>query len=224
MTELPPQVVNPPANLADANRYWERLQGMRVQAPTNSIVLGGRNVFSPADAEIWLAHPDSTIAQRADPYTRRAFRDAHPLDDNYDANNWDGNGYRILIGSTRHQVHGRRHAGTDRPGAHIPNFDDPVTGGLNYTFSKYRIEITNQPVFTDGADPAANHAPQIPNRALNTASLTTTLRTCTTIVITHSLVVISPAILVVQRWRRSWQPSLHPMITFLPAMRSIRRA
>ena len=82
--EIAPVVANPPASLADANRYWERLQGMRVQVPANSIVLGGRNVFSPADAEIWVAQPDSTIAQRTDPYTRRAFRDAHPLDDNYD--------------------------------------------------------------------------------------------------------------------------------------------
>ena len=94
-----PGVVNPPDSVTDANRYWERLQGMRVQAPQNSIVLGGRNVFSPADAEVWVASPDSTIAQRTDVYTRRAFRDAHPLDDNYDANNWDGNGYRILLGS-----------------------------------------------------------------------------------------------------------------------------
>ena len=92
-------MANPPVSLADANRYWERLQGMRVQVPQNSIVLGGRNVFSPADAEIWLARADSTIAQRPNPYARKAFRDAHPLDDNYDPNNWDGNGYRMLIGS-----------------------------------------------------------------------------------------------------------------------------
>ncbi|HEY3417324.1 MAG TPA: lamin tail domain-containing protein, partial [Armatimonadota bacterium] len=39
--EVPPVVANPPANLADANRYWERLQGMRVEVPQNSIVLGG---------------------------------------------------------------------------------------------------------------------------------------------------------------------------------------
>ena len=85
--EVLPVVANPPAALADANRYWERLQGMRVQVPANSIVLGGRNVFSPADAEVWVAAPDSTIAQRADAYARRAFRDANPLDDNYDPAN-----------------------------------------------------------------------------------------------------------------------------------------
>ena len=60
-------------------------QGCACRSRRNSIVLGGRNVFSPADAEIWVARSDSTIALRTDPYARRAFRDAHPLDDNYDA-------------------------------------------------------------------------------------------------------------------------------------------
>ena len=67
--EVSPVVADPPSDLANANRYWERLQSMRIQVPTDSIVLGGRNVFSPADAEIWVASPDSTIAQRVDPYT-----------------------------------------------------------------------------------------------------------------------------------------------------------
>lgn len=163
--EVPAVEANPPANLSDANRYWERLQGMRVLAPADSIVLGGRNVFSPADAEIWLARPDSTVAQRSDPYERRAFRDAHPLDDNYDANNWDGNGYRLLIGSL-----GIKSAAGDKdalidPAHTFDTLTDPVAGGLNYTFSKYRIEISGQPTFTEGPDPAANHAPQAPDRA-----------------------------------------------------------
>lgn len=162
--EVQPTEVNPPASLADANRYWERLQGMRVQAPANSIVLGGRNVFSPADAEIWLARSDSTIGLRTNPYERRAFRDAHPLDDNYDANHWDGNGYRMLIGSL-----GIKSAAGDAQALIDParTFDtlvSPVAGGLNYTFSKYRIEISGQPTFNDGPDPAANHAPEAPVR------------------------------------------------------------
>jgi hypothetical protein len=164
-TAVPAVEANPPANLDDANRYWERLQGMRVQAPANSIVLGGRNVFSPADAEIWLARPDSTVAQRANPYTRRAFRDAHPLDDNYDVNNWDGNGYRILIGSL-----GIKSVANDKDALIDParTFDTlaaPASGGLNYTFNKYRIEVSNQPALNEGPDPEANHAPEAPARA-----------------------------------------------------------
>jgi predicted extracellular nuclease len=157
--EMSPFLANPPANLADANRYWERLEGMRVQVPQDSIVLGGRNVFSPADAEVWVASPDSTIAQRVDPYTRRAFRDAHTLDDNYDPANWDGNGYRILMGSL-----GIKYIEGDAQALIAParTFDvvtnSPV-GGLNYTYSKYRIEITTQPELNAGVDPALNAPP-----------------------------------------------------------------
>jgi uncharacterized protein len=158
--ELPPVVVNPPVDLSDANRYWERLEGMRVQVPVGSIVLGGRNVFSPADAEIWLARPDSTIALRTDPYSRKAFRDSHPVDDNFDPVNWDGNGYRILIGSLGIKATtGDAQALLD-PARSYSTLADSSIGGLNFTFSKYRIEITEQPIFTEGVDPAENNPPR----------------------------------------------------------------
>jgi uncharacterized protein len=164
--ELPPVVVNPPDNLSDANRYWERLQGMRVQAPQNSIVLGGRNVFSPSDAEFWVARPDSTIAQRMDAYTRRAFRDAHPLDDNYNPDNWDGNGYRILLGSLGIKATLGDDQALIAPARTFDTVTNSPIGGLNYTFSKYRIEITDQPTLSDGVDPAANNPPTTFNRSL----------------------------------------------------------
>ncbi|HEY5157125.1 MAG TPA: lamin tail domain-containing protein [Anaerolineales bacterium] len=165
--ELAPFVANPPVNLADANRYWERRQGMRGQVPANSLVLNGRNVFSPADAEIWLARADSTIALRADAYARRSFRDANPLDDNYDASNWDGNGYRILMGSL-----GIKGALGDAQALLVParTFDtltNAPVGGVNYSFSKYRIEVTTQPILSEGVDPAANNPPtEISDRSL----------------------------------------------------------
>jgi predicted extracellular nuclease len=157
--ELPPVVVNPPDNLSDANRYWERLQGMRVQVPQNSIVLNGRNVFNPADAEVWVARSDSTIAQRSDPYTRRAFRDAHPLDDNYDKNNWDGNGYRILLGSLGIKATENNGDALIAPARTFDTVTNSPVGGLNYTFGKYRIEITEQPTLSEGPDPALNNPP-----------------------------------------------------------------
>jgi predicted extracellular nuclease len=158
--EVPPIVANPPVNLGDANRYWERLQGMRVQVPQNSIVIGGRNVFSPADAEIWVVRPDSTIAQRENPYARRAFRDAHLLDDNYDPNNWDGNGYRILMGSLGIKATvGNAQALIDAARSFDTVTNAPA-GGLNYTYSKYRIEISEQPIFSNGIDPASNNPSQ----------------------------------------------------------------
>lgn len=170
-TELPSVLVNPPDSLADANRYWERLQGMRVQVPENSIVLGGRNVFNPADAEVWVASPDSTIVERPDPYTQRSFRDAHPLDDNYDASSWDGNGYRILMGSLGIKAtEGDAQALID-PARTFDTVTNAPVGGLNYTFNKYRIEITEQPDLNDGPDPAANNPPSAfdPTRAYSIA-------------------------------------------------------
>ena len=162
--EVPPVEANPPASLADANRYWERLQGMRVQVPQGSIVLGGRNVFSPADAEIWLARPDSVIAQRDDAYARKAFRDAHPLDDNYNPGAWDGNGYRILMGSLGIKATANDAQALIDPARSYDTVTNAPAGGLNYTFSKYRIEISEQPVLSEGADPAANNPPQPPDR------------------------------------------------------------
>ena len=160
-TAVVPEEANPPVSLADANRYWERLQGMRISVPADSIVLGGRNVFSPADAEIWVARPDSTIAQRSDPYAQRAFRDAHPLDDNYDPATWDGNGYRILLGSLGIKAAvGDAQALID-PARTFDTLINPVVGGLNYTFNKYRVEIDDQPVFNLGPDPSQNNPPQV---------------------------------------------------------------
>jgi len=165
--EVAPVVADPPANLADANRYWERLQGMRVQVPQNSVVLGGRNVFSPADAEIWVTSPDSTVAQRADPYTRRAFRDAHPLDDNYDPNNWDGNGYRILMGSLGIKALENDAQTLIDPARTFNTVTNAPAGGINYTFSKYRIEIDFHPIFAEGADPAADNPPTVLDRSIH---------------------------------------------------------
>jgi predicted extracellular nuclease len=166
-SELPPVVANPPISLADANRYWERLQGMRMQVSLDSIVLGGRNVFSPADAEIWVASPDSTIAGRTNPYARRSFRDAHPLDDNYNATDWDGNGYRILMGSLGIKATAGDAQTLIDPARTFDTLTNAPIGGVNYTFSKYRIEITDQPTFSDGVDPAANNPPQTFDRSFN---------------------------------------------------------
>jgi predicted extracellular nuclease len=158
-TELSPVVANPPVSLADANRYWERLESMRVQVPMNSIVLGGRNVFSPADAEIWVANPNSTIGLRIAPYTNRAFRDAHPLDDNYDETTWDGNGYRILMGSLGIKATAGDAQTLIDPARTFSTLTNAPVGGVNYTFNKYRIEISSQPTFSEGLDPAANNPP-----------------------------------------------------------------
>lgn len=164
--EVSPVVANPPADLAEANRYWERMQGMRVQVPANSIVLGGRNVFNPADAEIWVASQNSTIALRADPFQRRSFRDANPLDDNYNPTLWDGNGYRILMGSLGIKYAANNAQTLINPARTFSTVTDAPSGGLNYTFSKYRIEISAQPTIVAGVDPSTNNPVPVLDRGV----------------------------------------------------------
>ncbi len=162
---IPAFEANPPSNLEDAYRYWERREGMRGQVPANSLVLNGRNVFaSTADAEVWVANPDSVIAQRTDPYARRAFRDAHPLDDNYNASNWDGNGYRILMGSLGIKATAGDNTAMINPSRTFDTVDGSPTGGVYFDFGKYSIQPDQQVSFSDGVDPAANNPPTAFNR------------------------------------------------------------
>ncbi len=158
--EIPAVEANPPNSLLDANRYWERLESMRVLVPAGSVVLGGRSVFSPPDGEIWLARADSTVGMRTTPYTNRAFRDAHPLDDNYDPTIWDGNGYRMLIGGWGLKAIANDATLLIDPARTFDTLNTAVVGGLNFTYSKYRVEITTQPEFTEGLDHASNNPPQ----------------------------------------------------------------
>ncbi|KAF0107644.1 MAG: endonuclease/exonuclease/phosphatase [Anaerolineaceae bacterium] len=164
--ELPPFIADPPVDLADANRYWERRQGMRAQVPANAIVLGGRSVFNPTDGEVWIAHPNSVIALRTEPYERRAFRDSAILDDNYDPINWDGNGYRILMGSWGIKWTEGNGQALIVPASTFDTVTNAPVGGVNYSYSKYRIEVTTQPILNDGVDPAANNPPQTFDRGL----------------------------------------------------------
>lgn len=156
---------DPPEDATEAGVYWERLEGMQVTVPAGASVTGGRSVFpGTADSEIWMIRGDDPLVARPDPYARRTFRDAHPLDGQpglFD----DGNGQRILVGPQ-----GVKAAAADStvllpPARTFATTTAAITGALNYSFDKYRIEATAQPAFADGADPAANAAPQAPDRA-----------------------------------------------------------
>lgn len=158
---VPAFTADPPTDLQDAYRYWELREGMRGQVPDGSIVLNGRDVFSStADAEVWVARPDSTIAQRTDPYTRRAFRDAHPLDDNYDPNTWDGNGYRILMGSLGIKSAADDNTAMIAPSRTFDTLSGAAVGGVYFDFGKYSIQPDQQVAFTNGVDPSADAPPQ----------------------------------------------------------------
>lgn len=158
--ELPAQEVFPPDNLAEANRYWERREGMRLLVPAGSLAIDGRDVFpGTADAETWLVRGDHSIAQRLDPYDRRSFRDPHPLDNDpllFD----DGNGYRIIIGSLGVKATAGDNSVLLPPNRTFDALTNSLVGGLYFSFSKYQIMVEQQPVFTPGVDPSLNSPPQ----------------------------------------------------------------
>ena len=158
--ELPALETDPPDDLAEANRYWERREGMRVQIPSGSVVIDSRDVFAgTADGEVWVARGDSDIAQRADPYARRAFRDPHPLD-NDPALFDDGNGYRIIMGSLGIKFAAGDNTELIAPARTFDTLDNAPVGGVYFSFNKYQVMVEQQLDLTPGVDPALNAPPQ----------------------------------------------------------------
>lgn len=157
---------DPPDDLGDANRFWERHEAMRFSLPTDSQVVAGRSVFaSTADAEVWVIRGDHPVAQRSEPYTNRVFRDPHPLDDFGPAGSFDnGNGYRIMLTS-----HGLKWVENDgnamlAPARTFDTVTNEITGSLYFAFGKYAIEAEQQIELVHGLDPSLNAPPVEPDR------------------------------------------------------------
>jgi predicted extracellular nuclease len=160
--EVPAFEIDPPADQVEANRYWERREGMQAQVPEGSLVQGGRSVFpGTADAEIYLYRGDyEPLADRADPYARRIFRDPHPLDD-IPVPLWDnGNGFRFLMGSLGVKAVADDESLLLTPADTHDVLTNSPAGGVFYGFSKYQVQVAEQPTFVDGVDPSSNGAPE----------------------------------------------------------------
>jgi uncharacterized protein len=159
-TELASVEATPSHDLAEAQRFWERHESMRVSVPAGSLVTAPRDVFaSTADGEMWVIRGDDPLAQRSDPYARRVFRDFHPLDDVPGIVD-NQNGERILL--TSHGL--KAAAGDDRvliaPARTFDTVTNELIGAVNFSFDKYGIEVVAQPELQAGVDPANNAPPQ----------------------------------------------------------------
>ncbi len=164
-SEVPAFEADPDDDIAEANRYWERHEGMRAQVPAGSIVLNGRDVFaSSADSEVWVARGDSEIAQRAELYERRAFRDAHPVDDIPESDFDNGNGYRIVMGGLGVKASSDDNTTLLAPARTFDALNNAPVGGVYFSYSKYQIQVGQQLELTPGVDPALNTPPQPFNR------------------------------------------------------------
>lgn len=158
-----PFEADPPDDLQEAARYWERREAMQARVPASSIVLGGRSVFAGPDSEVWVARPDEPIAQRPDPYARRSFRDPHPLDNRPERFD-DGNGYRILLGSFGLKGATGESQAVLAPARTYDTVTNSPTGGVYYNFGKYAVMAREQIVLARGVDPAQNAPPGPPSR------------------------------------------------------------
>ena len=158
--EVPPFEIDPPDDLGDANRFWERHEGMRGSIPAGSKVVGARDVFgSTADGEAWLIHPDHPITERNDPYARRVFRDPHPLDD-LPALFDNGNGARIVLGSLGLKGMTGNNTTLIAPARTYDTVENELVGGVYFSFSKYQVQIVEDLDLTHGVDPSLNAPPQ----------------------------------------------------------------
>jgi len=171
-TEIVTAEANPPSDLAEANRYWERIEGMQISIPSGSVVLNGRNVFpSTLDAEVWVARGDSAIGARTAPFTDRSFRDPHPLDDLpplFD----NGNGYRIVLGSLGIKAAMNDSTALLAPSRTFDRLTQSSAGGVFFSFNKYQVQVADQLVLAAGLDPSTNSAPRAANRSIEYSIVT----------------------------------------------------
>jgi len=155
----------PPADSAAADFFWERHEGMRVRARAGSVVTGSRDVFaSTADSEVWLIDVGDPLVARSDPYTRRVFRDPHPLDNNPDQLFDDGNGQRILLGALGVKWTAGDNTALLPPARGFDTLTADAFGGVYFAFSKYSVQPAAVS-FASGVDPSANRPPQPFDRA-----------------------------------------------------------
>ncbi|MET8462614.1 lamin tail domain-containing protein [Micromonospora zamorensis] len=162
----------PPAEVTDAQRFWERHEGARMRVRAGSGAVSGRDVFSStADAELWVVDRDDPLLDRADPYTRRVFRDSHPLDNDPTRRFDDGNGQRTLLGSMGVKATAGNSAALLPPAHTFDTLRADAVGGVYYSFEKYGVQV-ERAEFDAGADPSKNNPPKPADRSHEVAVAT----------------------------------------------------
>ncbi|MBM2617430.1 endonuclease [Actinoplanes sp. LDG1-06] len=153
----------PPAQRTASDLYWEQREGMQLRVRAGSGVVSNTKTYaSTDDAEVWLVDRDDPLMKRPDPYARRVFRDAHPLDDvPGPADN--GNGNRIMLGPMGVKAAAGDSSVVLPPARTFDTTSGDAVGGVYFAFNKYGIQVAAV-AFTRGADPAANNPPRPANR------------------------------------------------------------
>ncbi|MGR6322307.1 lamin tail domain-containing protein [Micromonospora soli] len=154
----------PPADAAAADLFWERHEGTRMRVRSGSGVSAPRHIFaSTLDSEIYVVDREDPIMKRSDPYARRVFRDAHPLDDIPGTLFDNGNNQRILLGAGGVKATAGDSAALLPEARTYDTLTEDAYGAISYAFSKYSVQ-PEQLTLTGGADPAENNPPQPADR------------------------------------------------------------
>ncbi|MEH0842724.1 lamin tail domain-containing protein [Micromonospora sp. CPCC 205711] len=162
----------PSADQADVDRFWERHEGARVRVRAGSGVTAPRHIYaSSADSEIYLLDREDPLMKRTDPYARRSFRDAHPLDDVPGQLFDNGNPQRILIGAGGVKATAGDSTALLPPARTFDTLTADAPGAVSYAFSKYTVQPPTI-AFTGGADPSANNPPRPADRGTELAVAT----------------------------------------------------
>ena len=152
--------VNPPSDQAEANRYWERLEGMRVKLGEGAIVNGHRvDDKTTGDGMVYFTAAAHPLANRENVFARRVFRDAHPLDDVSEALFDNGNGHRIVVSSFGVKAKSRDPLHRLGPVVTFHQTAKATYGGVIYNYSNYKIAVDDELELDALAEPIENHAP-----------------------------------------------------------------
>lgn len=155
--ELPPIALPVFSEWAEAERFWERHEGMRLWVPGGAVVMGGRKVYGNGrDAEAWILPPSHPVARRRAPFERRIFRDPHPLDDRPEVLFDNDNPMMAVVGSL-----GIKGLQQD-PFALIPPvrtftvLEQSEPAAVYQRYETYSLQPARFPDLREGPDPALN--------------------------------------------------------------------
>lgn len=149
----PAFVINPPDDAAEADRYWERREGMMAWMLHGSLVQGSTHEdYRSRDVSVHVISGRHPVARRKDPQQRRVFRDIHPLDDNQEKGFDNGNGYRVAVSAAA--------LGGKLPAFRTGDRLFAFRGVVRYHYGSYKVVPYEPLQFYRGGDPAQLHPPQ----------------------------------------------------------------
>jgi uncharacterized repeat protein (TIGR01451 family) len=159
---VPPTEIKPLDDATADNTYRETLESMRVSVPGGSLIVAPTYFYvSTSDTEFYVIRGDHPVAQRADPFARRVFRDGEALDW---GTNTDGNSYRISVEANVLKGNANDY-NIQMPRANVYDVvTNTLVGPLTYAFSRYTLMVENTPAISTTVDASTNAPPQAPDR------------------------------------------------------------